>query len=185
MTAASVSLACRNSPATARVSSSRRSSDCAMQLKLFASAPTSSWVRTALRWLSSPAASTDASLPSCRNGRTMRPDSIQAMAKAAANAQVMNSTLQPSRRATATNAISVGSPTETSHGTAYAVEEPVIRLTPSGQTATSLISFAVRWRATISNSLRSRPIHLAASTLRAITIPSDRRSSRRCRPGGP
>ena len=45
----------------------------AIRLKLSASAPTSSWVRTALRWLSSPAASAEASLPSCRNGRTMRP----------------------------------------------------------------------------------------------------------------
>jgi hypothetical protein len=116
ITAVSVSLAFRTSSAAARASSWRRSSASAIRLKFSASAPTSSRVWTALRWLSSPAASTDASLPSCRSGRTIRPDSIQAMVKAANSVPAMNSAAHPRRRMTAEKAMSVGRPTDTSHG---------------------------------------------------------------------
>jgi len=101
----------------------------------------------------------------------MRPESIQAMAKAAMRVPLMKSAAQPSRLATSANAISVGSPTEISQGTVCAVAEPVMRSTPSDQTTISLVSFAARWRATDGEVLRSRPIQLGPSTLRAITMP--------------
>jgi hypothetical protein len=58
-------------------------------LKFSASAPTSSRVRTAVRWLRSPPASTAASFPSCRSGRTICPDSSHAIAKTSTNVPTM------------------------------------------------------------------------------------------------
>ena len=48
-----------------------------------------------VRWPSSPDASTDASLPSCCNGRTMRRDNIQAIAKATTSATPANTRSTP------------------------------------------------------------------------------------------
>jgi hypothetical protein len=101
----------------------------------------------------------------------MRPDSIQAMANAAARAAPMTSAAQPRRETTAATPISVGNPTNTRHGTESAVAMPVIRSTPSGQTATSLAPFAAMARVTIGQLLRSRATHFALSTLWAMTMP--------------
>ena len=43
----------------------------------------------------------------------------------------------------------MGSPTDACHGTMSAVAEPVMRSTPSGRTATSLMSFAAKYGMTI------------------------------------
>ena len=68
----------------------------------------------------------------------MRPDSIQAMAKAAISEPMVSSAPQASRQATAAKAMSVGSPTEISQGASCAVEEPVMRSLPSDQRVISI-----------------------------------------------
>ncbi len=76
----------------------------------------------------------------------------------------MNSRPTPSRHITAANATSVGSPTETIHGTMWARAEPVMRSTSSDQRTTSLRSRAAKCRATAAEPLRSRLIQFGPSS---------------------
>ena len=100
----------------------------------------------------------------------MRPDSIQAMTKAAISEPVVSSPPQASREANAAKAMSVGSPTEMSQGASCAVEEPVMRSMPSDQRVTSFASLAVMCLVMEANLLRSRPTQLAPSWVCAMTI---------------
>jgi hypothetical protein len=61
----------------------RFSIDSAMRLNASARSPTSSRVLTMLRWARLPLANASASRASCCKGPTIRPDSIQAIAKPA------------------------------------------------------------------------------------------------------
>src|SRR5258708_15489770 len=101
----------------------------------------------------------------------MWPEGIQEMVNAVMRAPALNRAPQRRREATTANAASVGSPPDTSHGTRWAVEEPVMRSTLSDQSATSLASLAARCRATLSDLLRSRPTQLGPFSLCATTIP--------------
>src|SRR6516164_6807614 len=130
-----------------------------MRLNVFARLPTSSLpVLTAVRCLSSPCASTDASRPSCRRGRTMRAESIQAIINAQVKAMALNSALQRNCGTTAASTVSLGTPTETSQGARWAVEEPVMRSTPSGHVSNSLPSLLTRWLAMRSKFARADPM---------------------------
>ena len=134
MTAANVSLACRTSSAVLLACCARRSSAVAMRLKSSASAPTSSSVRTVLRWLSSPEASREASFPSWRSGRTRRPERNHAMAEPTISVPMMKSAFHPRRVATEAKTASVGEPTLIRQGARCAVEKAVIRSIPSDWT---------------------------------------------------
>src|SRR5262249_8689962 len=104
-------------------------------------------------------------------GRTILPERVQATAKAAIRAIALAAALQRKREVTAARAISLGKPTETSHGALWAMEEPVMRETPSDQVTTCLDSPALMWRTTLSNWLISRPTQLGPFALCAITSP--------------
>ena len=170
MTAPSASLARRSSWAALRASCRRSSNRCAIRLKASARVPTSSCVCTMLRCSNFPAASAWESFQSWRRGLTIRPDSVHAIADVSSSVASANSAPQVKRRSTGANAISVGRPTDTSQGTSFAVDEPVMRSTPSGHTVNSPASLAARCRATSALLLRSRLIQLL-SLLRATTMP--------------
>ena len=101
----------------------------------------------------------------------MRPEIIHAMAKAASSAPPPRKAPQRSRELSAAKATSIGSPTDTSQGTWWAVDEPVMRPTPSLQTSTSLASLAASCLATGSDAERSRPIQSGPFSLCATTMP--------------
>ena len=81
-----------------------------------------------------------ATFQSWRSGLTIRPDSVQAMADAISSVAKANSAPKVKRRSTGAKAMSVGSPTETSQGTSFALDEPVMRSTRSDHAARSLAS---------------------------------------------
>jgi len=98
------------------------------------------------------------SFQSWRRGLTIRPDSVHAIADvsssvASANRRAPGQTPEHGREC------DIGRrPTDTSQGTSFAVDEPVMRLDPSGHTVNSPASLAARCRATSALLLRSRLI---------------------------
>jgi len=122
ITASSVFFAWRSSFACSSRALRRRSSEEAIRLKASASLPNSPAAEIDVRWLSSPDARIAASRSSWRNGRMMRPDSIQAMSDPMAMAKRPNSPLNLSLVTTGMELTAIGMPTTTSHGVRYAVE---------------------------------------------------------------
>src|SRR6516164_6881176 len=88
----------------------------------------------------------------------MRAESIQAIINAQVKAMALNSALQRNCGTTAASTVSRGTPTETSQGARWAVEEPVMRSTPSGHVSNSLPSLLTRWLAMRSKFARADPM---------------------------
>src|SRR5262245_26798821 len=101
----------------------------------------------------------------------IRPDNIHAITNAAVMAAMMKVPLQRRLDTTDVKATSIGSPTDTSQGTACAVDEPVMRATPSDHVAISLISLAARCLAMWGTLLRSRPIQFESCAFVARPMP--------------
>jgi hypothetical protein len=143
-----------------------------MALNVLARAPTSSCAATAVRWVSLPAASADASALSCRNGLMIRLENAEANPSATRSAIRLAAAPQVRREITLDKTKSVGKPTDTSHGASAMAADPVMRWTRSAHITDPLASFDAARRAVISFWLRLRPTQAEPPSPRRMTVPS-------------